>query len=278
MDTSVVRANADLRLLRAAVFTTACVALSAAGHILAAGATIPLWAIGTAAALVFAVAAPLAGRERTMPGIATALAVGQITLHALFASGQGAATAAGTVAGGSGERSGLRMLAGSLLCNDRLLATMTEAQARRIVTEAGLAGGTAGEHSGHAVASGGDGIAAECLQTVVRAALAMASGHMLLGHLTAALAAGWLLRRGEAALWQLVRLSAAAADELLLRALRSALRSVRALAAGLRTPDAAVRTSAADRHHRGALEPGALRHSVVRRGPPAGHSDHALTA
>jgi hypothetical protein len=272
MDVSVVRANADLRLLRAAVFAVACVALSAAGHISAAGATIPLWALGGAAVLVFAGVAPLAGRERTMSGIAGALAVGQITVHTLFACGQSTTVATGTGGSDGGERGGVMSLAGSLLCDDRLLATMTEAQARRIVTEAGMAAG----HSGHSTANGSDGLAAGFLQPLVHAALTMASGHMLLGHLAAALAAGWLLRRGEAALWRLVRLSAVAADELL-RALRSALGWVRMLTAGLRTPDTTVRTTAR-RLRRPALEPGALRHTVVRRGPPAGRSDCTLTA
>lgn len=277
MDVPVVRASADLRLLRAAVFTAACVTLSAAGHVLAAGASIPLWSVGAAAALVFAVAAPLAGRERTLPGIATALAVGQIALHTLFACGQGI----GQLGAGAGERAGpdsgasVMALAGKLVCNSQAMGAMTEAEARRIIFDAGL-GGSVGAGGGSAGA--GAPSAVECLQIVVRTALAMASGPMLLGHLAAALGAGWLLRRGEAALWRLVRLSAIAVDELLLRALRAALRCVAALTAGLRVPETAVRAVAADRESVAAPTPGALRHTVVRRGPPPGAGDYALTA
>ncbi|MER7162953.1 hypothetical protein ABT380_31245, partial [Streptomyces lydicus] len=97
------RAAVDLRLLRAAVFTAVCVVLSAAGHMIASCAAVPLWTVGAAAAVVFAVAAPLAGRERSLPGIAAGLAVGQLALHALFAVGQLAMTTARS--GGSGGMS-----------------------------------------------------------------------------------------------------------------------------------------------------------------------------
>ena len=57
-----------MRLLRTAVFTAVCVVLSAAGTWLAAGAGVPGWTLVAGFAGVFAVAAPLAGRERTLPG------------------------------------------------------------------------------------------------------------------------------------------------------------------------------------------------------------------
>ncbi len=98
---------------------------------------------------------------------------------------------------------------------------------------------------------------------------------MLLAHLLAALAAGWLLRRGEAALWRLVRLSApaareaSAAAEALVGALRGALALVRALCAGLLATDVrpVARFSYGDDQAR--PQELALQHSVVRRGPPA---------
>jgi hypothetical protein len=40
-----------LRLLRAAVFTAVCVALSAAGHALASCEVLPLWALGVGAVI-----------------------------------------------------------------------------------------------------------------------------------------------------------------------------------------------------------------------------------
>ncbi|GAA2383564.1 hypothetical protein GCM10010420_02030 [Streptomyces glaucosporus] len=286
MRAPVARAAADLRLLRAAVFAAVCVTLSAAGHVFAAGQGLPLWTVGAGFAAVLAVAAPLAGRERSWPGIAALLALGQIALHSLFSSGQTARTA--PAAPGGGDRDGLLALAGRLLCDDRAAAVLTEAEARRIVTAAGLSGAAqqttaeaAALHGGHALpaAVGTEG-PADCLQAAVRTALSLLSAPMLLGHLLAALAAGWLLRRGDAALWRLVRLSShlggGIAGVLLVRALRAALRWTRALCRGL-LPDGAVPPCAprAD----GAPDPVPPHslvpaHSVVRRGPP--RSPHGL--
>ncbi|MFE7607923.1 hypothetical protein [Streptomyces celluloflavus] len=264
-----VRAAADLRLLRAAVFTAVCVALSAAGHMAASFATVPLWTLGVACAAVFAVAAPLAGRERSLPGIAAGLAMGQLALHSLFAIGQQPMPAVSSPApsggvGGLSDQVAIA-LARHLTCG---LGSggLDGAEARRILGSGGfdpsLASGPAGR------------------PTVVGAAAPeMAHGlvpslPMLLGHLLAALAAGWLLRRGEAALWRLVRLSAPAAREAAAQAhvgaLRRALALVRALLAGLVTAyeDGPRAAAPAGDDTPGPQEP-SLQHSVVRRGPPA---------
>ncbi|MDG4864185.1 hypothetical protein P8605_39195, partial [Streptomyces sp. T-3] len=82
------RAGEDLRLLRAAVFAAVCVVLSAGGHALASCAAVPLWTLAAGFVAVLAVAAPLAGRARSMPGIAGGLAIGQLGLHVLFGLGQ----------------------------------------------------------------------------------------------------------------------------------------------------------------------------------------------
>ncbi|MEU7699532.1 hypothetical protein AB0B81_14890, partial [Streptomyces sp. NPDC039028] len=98
---------------------------------------------------------------------------------------------------------------------------------------------------------------------------------MLLGHLLAALATGWLLRRGDLALVRLVELSEQGATELaecaLVRALRAALRLVRALLNGLAAspgtgPRRTVRTRP-DSSPPPVAE--ALKDTVIRRGPPA---------
>jgi hypothetical protein len=92
---------------------------------------------------------------------------------------------------------------------------------------------------------------------------------MLLGHLLAATAAGWLLRRGEVALWLLIRLSRRGVAGLVAltgTALRWACALLAALAAA--APSARLRTAAAGvprARHRTVW----LRHSVARRGPPA---------
>ncbi|MFI9050640.1 hypothetical protein [Streptomyces sp. NPDC053427] len=283
------RAAADLRLLRAAVFTAVCVALSAAGHMMASFAAVPLWTLGVACAAVFAVAAPLAGRERSLPGIATGLAVGQLALHALFATGQHP-MARPAAAGGSGGLRGLSDQAAVAVAQHvscglgsgrpavaaarRILGSggFDTAVAGGVVAPAGSGGGAVGmaDSAGAAGHLAADGAAAGPLMSHCL----LPSLPMLLGHLLAALAAGWLLRRGEAALWRLVRLSTPAAREVaaqaLVGALRSALTLVHALLSGLgaahdETPRALV--SYGD-DKPGPRDP-ALHHSVVRRGPPA---------
>ncbi|MFH8593045.1 hypothetical protein [Streptomyces rimosus] len=262
------RAAADLRLLRAAVFTAVCVALSAAGHMIGSCAAVPVWTLGVGCAAVFAVAAPLAGRERSLPGIAVALAVGQLALHSVFALGQHRMAAAPMSAPASGGLSDEAAIAFARHVTCGLGAGRLDgAEARRIldVSAIGPAGpGTAGHVMDQAATSAP---AAHGL---------LPSLPMLLAHLLAALAAGWLLRRGEAALWRVVRLSApaareaAAVAEALVGALRGTLALVRVLCAGLLgAADArpVARFSYGDDQAR--PKELALQHSVVRRGPPA---------
>ncbi|MHA7957361.1 hypothetical protein ACX9I7_06345 [Streptomyces sp. L500] len=261
MPLPVARAGADLRLIRAAVFTAVCVVLSAGGHVLASCAKVPLWTLVAAGAAVFAVAAPLAGRERSLPGIAAALAVGQLALHTLFALGQhgarGADAAAAHRAGADGH---LIDFAGQLLCDQR---PMSADRARQVITDAGL---DPAVHAPAAASTPGGG-AGSGAGSFVHALLP--SPAMALGHVLAALALGWLLRRGEAALWRLVRLSAESArgvaESALVRALALALLPfVRALGA---EPLAVPRSWTAARETRPARE-AEWRHVVIRRGPP----------
>ncbi|GAA4657578.1 hypothetical protein GCM10023347_05490 [Streptomyces chumphonensis] len=253
MGVPVARASADLRLLRAAVFTAACVALSSAGHVLAAGATLPVWTFGVATALVFALALPLAGRERSLPGIAAALTAGQVGLHLLFSTAQDHPPASGGPPVGEG---GLAALARSVLCNDAEAGPMTATEARRVLDDAGL---------GPMAAAPGPGAGAAPADHATTALLDLLSWPMLGGHLLAALAAGWLLRRGDTALWRLLRLSVTAVDGLLLRSLRAALAWLRGSA---RAVPAAPGRPVGSAHDDVPAEPQVLRHSVVRRGPP----------
>ncbi|WP_030022860.1 hypothetical protein [Streptomyces monomycini] len=272
------RAAADLRLLRAAVFTAVCVALSAAGHMIGSCAAVPLWTLGVGCAAVFAVAAPLAGRERSLPGIAVALAVGQLALHTVFALGQhrmatapeaATAPAGGGLSGGGLSDQAAISLARHITCGLGA-GQLDGAAARRILHTSVIGPG------GPASSAGGAGHAMDPAATASTAAHGLLpSLPMLLAHLLAALAAGWLLRRGEAALWRLVRLSAPAAREAsavaeaLVSALRGALTFVRALCAGLLAADVrpVARFSYGDDQPR--PKELALQHSVVRRGPPA---------
>ncbi|TXS30474.1 hypothetical protein EAO71_18670 [Streptomyces sp. ms191] len=258
------------RLLRAAVFTAVCVVLSALGHALAACAGIALWTFVAGFLGVFALTFLFAGRQRSLPAIAGALTGGQLLLHALFGLGQTTlATAGGRGGLGPEANDALIRMAAKLVCGAGA-TSLSPADATRILTDAGLdpahAAGRShahGAHGSHLAATAGPGT--ELLPSLP----------MFLGHLLAALATGWLLRRGDLALSRLVRLSADGATGLaegaLVRSLRAALAFVRALLAGLPA------TPAAGPHRPGHPFPDtppptaarALQHSVIRRGPPA---------
>jgi hypothetical protein len=240
---STVRAGADMRLLRAAVFTAVCVVLSAAGHTMAAGHGVPFWTLAAGWLAVFAVVAPLAGRERSLPGIAVGLGLGQVGLHVLFNVGEICAEPAATR-----PADGIMAIAGRLVCNGGA-ARLTQDTAERIVRGAGV-------DTAHATATMPMGGTAKAAMT----AMSTYSLSMLLGHTLAALVAGWLLRRGEAALWRLVALSAGV--------LRYVFGLVRVLAAGVvREPATALRGRRFARR-RGRPRTVRLRHSLARRGPP----------
>ncbi|MFF1558089.1 hypothetical protein [Streptomyces sp. NPDC058279] len=248
------RAGAGLRMTRAAVFTAVCVVLSAVGHAVASCATVPWWTLGLGFLALFAIAAPLAGRRRSLPGIAAGLAVGQVTLHAVFGLGQHG-VAAPTAADASD--SSLAALAAQLVCGGNSVP-LSPQDARLILETAGLDPAVMAAHGHMAHAH-----MAHAPQT------ALFSPAMLIGHLLAALAAGWLLGRGDAALFRLVELSRLSAEADPVRPLRTALALVRALVSGL--PDGPGRLA---RTPRGAAAPdvstgrGALQHTVIRRGPP----------
>ncbi|MGW4766404.1 hypothetical protein ACWEPD_32625 [Streptomyces pseudogriseolus] len=277
MSTPHAPAGAGLRLLRAAVFAAVCVVLSAMGHVMAACASVPWWTLLAGFLGVFAVVAPLAGRERSLAPIAGALAAGQLGLHTLFGVGQHTASAAGT--GSTGDLP-MVQFAAKLICGNGA-APLSAADARRIVTDAGIdptrvAGRAAMPGMSHMAGmmpvptgsgTGSASLAASLLPTLP----------MLLCHLLAALATGWLLRRGEAALFGAVRLAAesvtAAAEAASVRSLRRALSYAAALCAGLLSA-AGRRPRAARTDPRAALPlPGAaLQHSVIRRGPPPAYA------
>lgn len=259
-----------MRLLRTAVFTAVCVVLAAAGHGFAAGAGVPGWTLLAGFAGVFAVAALLAGRERTLLPITAGLAAGQVALHVLF--GLGRHTAA--VPAGTGDDSLIRFAAG-LVCGAGP-AQLSAGEAHRIVTTAGLDPATVAQ--GHTHLASGAAAAPDAASAAGPSVLdTLMSGtpglSMFLGHLLAALATGWLLRRGEIALFRLARLSAQGGRQLAaaarLRALRAAMALVRALRAGL-----PGRPTTGPRPLRSAVDAPApatgdpLQHMVIRRGPP----------
>jgi hypothetical protein len=260
------------------VFAAVCVVLAAAGHALASCATVPLWTVGAGFLATFLVVAPLAGRERSLPGIAALLAVGQTALHTLFGLGQTAGTSADSTL--SAADASLVARAAHLLCGTTA-AAISPAQAHQILTNARLLP-TSGSTSSMSSMSGMGSMhhPADAMSASGGSSMSLfPSLSMLLGHVLAALAAGWLLRRGDLALLRLMELSAhGVAEGALVRSLRGALVLVRALRAGLPgAPEADPRLRRTAFSAPPAPHTTALQHSVIRRGPPAAAA-HALAA
>jgi hypothetical protein len=229
--------------------------------------------------------APLAGRERSLPGIVTLLALGQTVLHTLFGLGQhGTATmssgamSSGAMSSGamsSGAMSSGAMSMGSMAgMNDATLveraarlvcgtgvAAITPAHAYRILSQAHLLTGSGTDMSAMHHAADATGSSESLLPSLP----------MLLGHVLAAVAVGWLLRRGDLAVLRLLELSAqGVAEGALVRSLRGAIALVRALCAGLpAAPEAGPRQRRTAGDEPPAPHTTALQHSVIRRGPPA---------
>ncbi|MGW7423215.1 hypothetical protein ACWGJB_24795 [Streptomyces sp. NPDC054813] len=276
------RTGSGLRLLRAAVFAALCVVLAAAGHTLASCATVPLWTLGAGFLGTLALVAPLTGRARTLPGIVALLAVMQTTLHTLFGLGQhgGAAMSAGSMSMSTSMSSmpGMSSTASltSLSASDASLveraarlvcgagaAQLSPAHAYKILSDAHLSTSTSGSAaglSGTTHAGDATGASGSLLPSVP----------MLLGHLLAAVVAGWLLRRGDLALLRLLELSAhGVAEGALVRSLRGALALACALRAGLvAIPEAPAHSRRNTWDEPPAPHTVALQHSVIRRGPP----------
>ncbi|MEV6082533.1 hypothetical protein [Streptomyces parvulus] len=259
------RSGNDLRVLRAAVFAAVCVVLAAAGHTLASCATVPLWSLGAGFLGAVVVAAPLAGRLRSLPGIVALLAVGQTALHVVFGLGQhGSTVAAASGSTAAPSDASLVQQAARLVCGTTA-AAISPAQAQRILDDARIAPDAAADathHSADVLAGTGD------------PAALLPSLPMLLGHVIAAVAAGWLLRRGDLALARLVELSAHSAHSMaeaaFVRALRAALALVCALHAGLAgAPGTGPRPPRPSQAPPPRPRTAALQHSVIRRGPPA---------
>ncbi|MGW0826258.1 hypothetical protein [Streptomyces sp. NPDC002845] len=269
------RSGGELRVLRAAVFAAVCVVLAGAGHTLASCDSIPLWSLGAGFLAVFAVVTPLAGRVRALPGIVALLALGQTVLHTVFGLGQHGTETSHTAASAAANASAamdaaLVERAARLVCGVAA-AAISPAQAQRILADArldvGLDGGlhTPAAHESADAVSTAAGSSASVLPSLP----------MLLGHVLAAVAAGWVLRRGDLALLRLVRLSAEAT---LVRSLRGALALVRALRTGLPgTPDTAPRAPRTAHPAPRALRTTALQHTVIRRGPPSAAALDAFT-
>ncbi|MEV6942735.1 hypothetical protein AB0N07_12170 [Streptomyces sp. NPDC051172] len=261
------RSGNDLRILRAAVFAAVCVVLAAGGHTLASCATVPLWTLGAGFLGAVLVAAPLAGRVRSLTGIAALLAAGQTLLHTLFGLGQQTVSSGAMSMSSMTSTSDASLVerAARLVCGTTA-AAISPAQARRLLADARISPDTAMSMDMSSMRH-----PADALSAATSPASLLPSLPMLLGHILAAIAAGWLLRRGDLALLRLMELSAhSMAEGAFVRSLRAALALVRALRAGLpAAPEAGPRPPRTALLAPPKPRTTALQHTVIRRGPPA---------
>ncbi|MET8582886.1 hypothetical protein ABZX39_18670 [Streptomyces collinus] len=265
------RPGAGLRILRAAVFAAVCVVLAAAGHTMASCARVPLWTLGAGFAGSMLLVAPLAGRARSLPGIAVLLALGQTVLHTLFGLGQHTTAGAMTMSPPDASLSDTALVerAARLVCGSGP-SVLTPGHAYRLLLNAHLiapSGRAVGAMPAMSHMNGATGTAGAAGSWTAL----LPSLPMLLGHVLAAVVAGWLLRRGDLALLRLIELSAhGVAEAALVRSLRGALALVRALCAGLLpTTGPGPRAPRPARDEAPAPHTTALQHTVIRRGPPA---------
>ncbi|MDX3380941.1 hypothetical protein PV682_05690 [Streptomyces niveiscabiei] len=219
-------ASPGVRGLRAAVFAAVCVLLAVGAHLVAVGETPPAGVQGLGFCVVFGAGWVLGGRERSLVGIGGATLVAQGALHAGF----------GAVARGAGGMTGMRMTGliqppghARTPVHLRMPVPLSIAAHPRMPAHMNM---PVPPHLAH-----------------------HATPHTLAAHFLAALLTSWWLRRGEAALWSL---------------LRRAVALVPGLVAWWRGP---VRIAGARRVVRPwrclpAPRSLLLRHVVRRRGPP----------
>ncbi|WP_150257165.1 hypothetical protein [Streptomyces venezuelae] len=226
-----------MRATRAAMFAAMCVALGATGHSVMSGADIPLFGLLGAFAVTCGLAWLAAGRRRGPVGITAAVLSVQGVLHLVF-SGSVAAKPFAAPLPTHGHHPGSTADAGAMAAEAPGMADV--ADMAHTAGTAGMAGmnGMSGM-AGH----GGAG---------------MIAAHVLAGLLCAA----WLAR-GEAAVFRLARVLAAAALHAA-RPLARALALVRARVAAPPAPPVLPARNERPRRLRGAVHA----HAVVRRGPP----------
>lgn len=245
----------DFRVARAVPFALVCTLVAAAGHAWAGGGDVAPPSLAAGFTAVLLLAAALGRRERSLGAITGALAAGQLALHVVFhTAGQ---NGGGHRMPGMPGMPGMSMpeVAGRLLCDDTpgngIAAVPAGTTPEQLISAAGL-----------------DPHAYMAAAPVPAGGLLGASPAMLLGHLAAAVVAGWWLRRGEAALWRLLRLTAVAAREWAVP-LRTVLRLLTVLLSGAADGTRQVRPRGAPAEDWRLPVAAVLRHSVVRRGPPA---------
>ncbi|MFD8649618.1 hypothetical protein [Streptomyces mirabilis] len=240
------------RTVRAAVFAVVCVLLAALGHVMMSGGTVPWWALGASGAVIGGAGWCLAGRERGLPLIVSAVVAAQAVLHSVFSLAQSSGSlgvwgAAASVFTGhdmnsmpTGPMSTGPMSMGPMSMGSMSMGSMSPNSLPMDSTRMDAMDMGAMDHLGHAA----DGTSS--------------SLGMLAAHLLAALLCGLWLAHGERAVFRVLRALAGL--------LAAPLRLPLALPAPVSRPRPRVRRDRSARAPRRLL----LVHAITSRGPPAG--------
>ncbi|WP_329287939.1 hypothetical protein [Streptomyces sp. NBC_01455] len=226
------------RTVRAAVFAAVCVLLAALGHVMMSGGEVPPRVLGASVVVIGGTGWGLAGRERGLPLIVSAVMVTQAALHSAFSLAQASASAPPpTSTPGMGSMSAGVMSTGAMSTGAMPMGEMPMGPAHMDSMNTGVMG--AMDHMGDG--AGG-----------------ASSLGMLAAHLVAALLCGLWLAHGERAAFRILRALAAR--------LAAPLRLLLALPAPVGHPRPRLR------RHRPARAPRLLLlvHAITSRGPPAG--------
>jgi hypothetical protein len=196
----------SLRGARAAVFAAMCVGLTAVGHVWMSGRAVPLWALALAFAALIAAGYALAGRQRGFLPISALMLAGELALHELFCLAQGAGKAASAAVSASASATASipplpKFLSGPVVpLSDWICGMGAWKSGSGMAAMPGMPAGVTG--SSGASGSLGARLAADVMMT----------GHgdvgMIVVHAIAGLICAWWLWRGEAAVFQLLRLLA----------------------------------------------------------------------
>ncbi|MEU3843795.1 hypothetical protein AB0E88_27630 [Streptomyces sp. NPDC028635] len=240
------------RAIRAAVFAAMCVLLAALGHVLMSGSDVPSWALAAGGAVTGAVGWCLAGRERGLPLILTAVVAAQTVLHEAFSYAQSApdGSASMDMSGMGSMRTG-PMHMGSMGMNSMDMGPMHMDPMDMSATHMGHTGMSA-MHMGHT------GMSAMGHMGHSMDGGSSSSFGMLAAHLLAAVLCGLWLAYGEKAAFRILRAAAGW--------LAAPLRLLLALPGIPDRPRIHLRRGHSDRAPRLLL----LVHAITSRGPPVG--------
>ncbi|MEV8034524.1 hypothetical protein [Streptomyces sp. NPDC086182] len=267
------------RTLRAAMFAAVCVVLAALGHVMMSGSPVAWWTLAGAGAGTAGAGWCLAGRERGLPLVVSAVVLAQGVLHTAFSvarsltptadAGKGPGSGPGRTVmdamGAMGDMRGMPM-GGMEHGHAHGFFPMGSAHIASVDMGAGMGAGTGSPDMGFAtmdsmgaMAMGHTGFGTLAhLFTGGREAGSPSSSGMLAAHVLAALLCGLWLAYGERAVFRTLRALAGR--------LTAPLRLLLALPTPPHRPRVRARRGSQDRAPRRLL----LVHAITSRGPPVG--------